>query len=248
MSDERRRVGHRRRDRCRGPIRMNDALKDRLKHVPVLGPLTRGRLSLYRKATFPGLVGLLGGTLRGRRHLGPGLVRARSRPSRPRCSTGWCASSACESVVELGLRRRRPARARPVSRATSGLDVSPHAIQHCVERFPDDPTKSFFRYDPECFHDEAGVFRADLALSLDVIYHLTEDAVFERYMGHLFGAGDAAGGHLLERRRPSVAPRPTSASGGSRRWIAARRAALGAGPARPQPLPGHRGRSHRVAL
>ena len=71
----------------------------------------------------------------------------------------------------------------------TGLDVSPTAIGLCQQRFADDPDKSFFRYDGSCFTDRARIFRADLALSLDVIYHLTEDAVFEAYMRHLFAAG-----------------------------------------------------------
>ncbi len=32
------------------------------------------------------------------------------------------------------------------------------------------------------------MFTADVAISLDVIYHLTEDAVFKAYMTHLFAA------------------------------------------------------------
>jgi SAM-dependent methyltransferase len=71
-----------------------------------------------------------------------------------------------------------------------GLDVSRTAIGLCQRRFADDPGKSFFLYDGACFTDRAGVFRADLALSLDVLYHLTEDAVFETYLHHLFGAGE----------------------------------------------------------
>ena len=58
-----------------------------------------------------------------------------------------------------------------------GLDVSRNAIGLCQRRFADDPAKSFFLYDGACFTDRAGVFSADLALSLDVVYHLTEDAV-----------------------------------------------------------------------
>jgi hypothetical protein len=69
-----------------------------------------------------------------------------------------------------------------------GLDVSRTAIGLCQRRFADDPAKSFFLYDGTCFTDRAGLFSADLALSLDVVYHLTEDAVFETYMKHLFGA------------------------------------------------------------
>lgn len=69
-----------------------------------------------------------------------------------------------------------------------GLDVSPAAIRLCQSRFANDPAKSFFLYDGTCFIDRAGLFTADLALSLDVIYHLIEDEVFETYMTHLFRA------------------------------------------------------------
>lgn len=69
-----------------------------------------------------------------------------------------------------------------------GLDVSKTAIGLCQRRFADDPAKSFFLYDGECFTDRAGLFTADLALSLDVIFHLIEDTVFTTYMTHLFDA------------------------------------------------------------
>ncbi len=70
-----------------------------------------------------------------------------------------------------------------------GLDVSRSAIELCECRFCGDPAKSFFLYDGSCFADRAGLFTADLAISLDVIYHLIEDKVFETYMTHLFAAG-----------------------------------------------------------
>ena len=70
-----------------------------------------------------------------------------------------------------------------------GLDVSRTAIELCQHRFASDPAKSFFLYDGACFTDRAGLFTADLAISLDVIYHLTEVAVFETYLAHLFAAG-----------------------------------------------------------
>jgi hypothetical protein len=70
-----------------------------------------------------------------------------------------------------------------------GLDVARKAIRLCREKFQNDVTKSFFLYDPECFVDRAGVLHADLALSLDVLFHLVEDEVFTRYMELLFQAG-----------------------------------------------------------
>lgn len=67
-----------------------------------------------------------------------------------------------------------------------GFDVSKSAVRICIERFRGDPGKSFFLYDPELFIDNHNVFSAQLGLSLDVIYHLVEDDVFDRYMRHLF--------------------------------------------------------------
>ena len=71
-----------------------------------------------------------------------------------------------------------------------GLDVSAAAIRLCKSRFADDLTKSFFLYDGECFVDHARLFVAELAISLDVVYHLVEDSVFDAYMRHLFEASD----------------------------------------------------------
>jgi len=70
-----------------------------------------------------------------------------------------------------------------------GLDVSRAAIRICKSRFADDPSKSFFLYEGDSFVDRVGLFAADLAISLDVVYHLIEDQVFEAYMKHLFAAG-----------------------------------------------------------
>jgi len=67
-----------------------------------------------------------------------------------------------------------------------GLDVSPRAVGFCARRFAQDPTKSFLLYGPHVF--PAGIPRAELALSLDVIYHLVEDDIYELYLRHLFGA------------------------------------------------------------
>ena len=67
-----------------------------------------------------------------------------------------------------------------------GMDVSETAIKMCIKRFKGDKSKSFFLYNSLLFKDNHSVFKADLTLSLDVIYHLIEDTVFEKYMDHLF--------------------------------------------------------------
>ncbi|MGH3627249.1 MAG: class I SAM-dependent methyltransferase, partial [Sciscionella sp.] len=67
-----------------------------------------------------------------------------------------------------------------------GLDRSSTAVRMCIERFRHDATKSFLCYDPAELSDPAGWLSADLALSLEVIFHLIEDDVFNDYMRRLF--------------------------------------------------------------
>lgn len=67
-----------------------------------------------------------------------------------------------------------------------GMDVSPTAVELCKEKFCSDQTKSFFLYDSKCFVDNHSIFGAELSISLDVIYHLTDDEVYNSYMKHLF--------------------------------------------------------------
>jgi hypothetical protein len=67
-----------------------------------------------------------------------------------------------------------------------GVDVSPTSIRMCRDRFASDGTKRFILAG-EAPHD---LGRFDLALSLDVIYHLVEDRVFDAYMRSLFANAD----------------------------------------------------------
>lgn len=71
-----------------------------------------------------------------------------------------------------------------------GLDVSPTAIQMCMDKFEDDNSKSFFLYDSKSFVDNHGIFTSDLGISLDVIYHLTEDDIYRKYMEDLFSSSE----------------------------------------------------------
>lgn len=61
----------------------------------------------------------------------------------------------------------------------TGIDVSPTVLACCRTRYP-----------MHTFHDPGGladVAPAELTLSLDVVFHLTEDAVFDAYIADLFG-------------------------------------------------------------
>lgn len=61
-----------------------------------------------------------------------------------------------------------------------GFDVSPTGLDICKEKFKTDTTKSFkhvAQYEEE---------RSDLAISLDVIYHLVEQQVYLTHLSSLF--------------------------------------------------------------
>ncbi len=66
----------------------------------------------------------------------------------------------------------------------TGVDISATAVEMCRVLFAADASKRFLQSDGV----EPGI-KADLALSLDVIYHLVEDQVFDTYMRQLFASG-----------------------------------------------------------
>lgn len=69
-----------------------------------------------------------------------------------------------------------------------GLDVSETTIKNCAQIFRADGTKSFIHYTPSAFANTGTVLMADAAFSIEVIFHLVEDAVYEKYMSDLFSA------------------------------------------------------------
>jgi SAM-dependent methyltransferase len=64
----------------------------------------------------------------------------------------------------------------------AGIDVAEGSITACRQRFAGDGAKSFYL----AGQIPADLGRFDLVLSLDVIYHLVEDEVFNAYMRSLF--------------------------------------------------------------
>jgi hypothetical protein len=67
-----------------------------------------------------------------------------------------------------------------------GMDVSPTAVRTCVSQFADDPTKTFLVYNSGAFADPLNRLQSDASMSLDVLFHLIEDEVWEAYLRDLF--------------------------------------------------------------
>lgn len=137
---------------------------------------------------FPGSIGYWEQRYRSGGNSGIGSY-GRLAQFKARVLNAFVAEHAVRSVIEFGCGDGNQLSLACYPRYI-GLDVAPTAIQLCKARFGADRTKSFFRYDPECFVDPLGVFRAELALSLDVVFHLVEEPVFGRYFAHLFAAAE----------------------------------------------------------
>lgn len=85
------------------------------------------------------------------------------------------------SVIEFGCGDGNQLRLAEYPQYT-GYDVSGTAVRRCRKIFRSDRSKSFYsaqQYDGRM---------ADLAISIDVIFHLVEDGVYEEYMHRLFQA------------------------------------------------------------
>jgi len=65
-----------------------------------------------------------------------------------------------------------------------GFDVSKTAIKICQKKFKNDTTKTFIHLNDNYINDK----KADLSISLDVIYHLLEDNIYNVYMNNLFNS------------------------------------------------------------
>lgn len=86
------------------------------------------------------------------------------------------------SVVDWGCGDGRQLELLELPAAYLGVDISATAVARCVRRHP---SKSFL------FWPASGpevTVRADLALSLDVLFHLVRDEDFAAYRGRLFAS------------------------------------------------------------
>lgn len=70
----------------------------------------------------------------------------------------------------------------------TGYDVSETAREICLKRFWGDNKKQFVHYDGSRMNGFDEVY--DMALSLDVLYHLVEDNKYEDYLYNLFYSSD----------------------------------------------------------
>lgn len=163
------------------------ALRQFLEELPLFGDLLRGlhwcaTLPARRRRPFPGTGEFWeerygrGGTSGAGSYGGAATLKAR-------VLNDFVDEEGVSSVIEFGCGDGNQLRLADYPRYL-GFDVSPAALERCREAFRDDPGKSFKLMDE---YDGEG---AELALSLDVVYHLVEEELFNGYMERLFSAGE----------------------------------------------------------
>lgn len=161
-------------------------MRQRVKRVPVAGPGLVRVTRYLRRHTFSGSQRYWerhysqGGTS------GEGSEGALAR-FKAEVLNDFVARHGVSSVVEFGCGDGSQLALAAYPRYL-GLDVSPTALRHTMDRFAPDPTKSFLGYEPARFTDPARFVGADLAISLDVIYHLVEDETYLLHLRHVFSA------------------------------------------------------------
>lgn len=156
------------------------ALTKRLRRLPVLGPSLQYMRSRLNKLLFHGSAPYWEERYRKGGNSGSGSY-GRLALHKAEIINGIVEEFSIRSVIEFGCGDGNQLRLAnyPIYH---GFDVSASAIQRCQEQYSGRPEFVFSHVDE--FSDQ----RADLSLSLDVIYHLVEDEIFESYMTKLFAS------------------------------------------------------------
>jgi SAM-dependent methyltransferase len=159
-----------------------------LQKVPIFGPLAARAALRLRKLRFTGSRDYWEQRYAGGKDSGPGS-HGQLAEFKAEVVNGFVRSRNVRSVIEFGCGDGNQLTLAEYP-AYIGLDVSRAAIARCAERFGHDRTKRFLLYDPRSIADTLPSLHAELALSLDVIYHLVEDETFEQYLLHLFSSAE----------------------------------------------------------
>lgn len=161
------------------------SLKNFIKSIPLVGPAA-SRLSQLpafaraRRLAFPGSAAFWEAVYRKGDTSGPGSY-GRLAEFKAEVVNEFVQSRKIRSVIEFGCGDGSQLRLGKYPEYV-GVDVAASSVHRCSALFANDATKRFYLAD--ALPRDLGPF--DLALSLDVIYHLIEDSAFDLYMRRLF--------------------------------------------------------------
>lgn len=160
-------------------------LKNWIKGMPLIGSTARKLASLrvfaaVRKRTFPGSTSFWEKRYRAGGTSGSGSY-GRLADFKAEILNEFVRERNIHTVVEFGCGDGAQLELAEYPNYV-GVDVATVPIERCCKRFAHDASKRFYLANAV----PVDVGSSDLGLSLDVIYHLVEDAVFESYMRSLF--------------------------------------------------------------
>jgi hypothetical protein len=161
------------------------SLRSFIRGIPVLGPAAKklAHLPVFasaRRRAFPGSVSFWENRYRDGASSGSGSY-GRLAEFKAEILNKFVREKGIRSIIEFGCGDGAQLE-RAVYPRYVGVDVSKVSIERCAARFAHDPTKRF--YLSNALPNALGTF--DLGLSLDVIFHLVEDPIFDSYMRSMF--------------------------------------------------------------
>lgn len=155
-------------------------LKQMIAAIPILGPILKRAYFARQRRAFQDSASYWVTRYDKGGNSGPGSY-GKFAQQKADVINGFVREQGIRSVIEFGCGDGNQLQLAAYPRYL-GFDISPTAVARCRERFATDPTKSFR------LMDEYAGDTAELTLSLDVIFHLIEDDVYDRYMRQLFAA------------------------------------------------------------
>jgi hypothetical protein len=157
------------------------SLRSAVKSLPVIGPLAVAIARPFRRDRFDHSASYWDRRYREGGNSGAGSYN-RLAEFKATFLNDFVARNQIRSVIEFGSGDGAQLELAEYPKYV-GVDVSKAAVEATRSRFASDTSKKFYQSEelPAGLH-------AELSLSLDVIYHLVEDEVFDRYMRDLFDA------------------------------------------------------------
>jgi SAM-dependent methyltransferase len=162
----------------------DDKLKQFIKRLPIIGYLSEKAYRVWsiKAKPFPGSESYWKERYNAGGNSGPGSYD-KLAAFKARVINRFVRKNCVKSIIEFGCGDGNQLKLA-LFPSYVGLDVSPKAIGLCRDIFHNDHGKHF-----KLMSEYRGE-TAQLAISLDVIYHLVEDNVYHRYMVKLFDAAE----------------------------------------------------------
>jgi len=159
-------------------------MREIIKRIPVVGPaITRIHRNLFfKQKPFPGSEGYWIQRYATGGNSGEGSYN-RLAEFKAEIINGFVKDNRVTSIIEYGCGDGNQLKLAEYP-SYVGFDISPKAIEICSDFFRNDKTKSF-----KMMSEYMGE-KAQLTLSMDVIYHLIEDDIYNSHMERLFSSSE----------------------------------------------------------